>query len=107
MFSQADWTLILGEGALDIVIPSFSPSAHSIFVLGERNLYCLKDNGQIRFMKKLEYNSSCFLPYAAGTVSSLGQTRPSRTPPSPHTPFFLSDVHHEHILVHRRNSLRT
>ncbi|XP_031432807.1 protein PTHB1 [Clupea harengus] len=71
---QADWTLILGEGALDIVIPSFSPSAHSIFVLGERNLYCLKDNGQIRFMKKLEYNSSCFLPYAAvgeGTTNVL------------------------------------
>ncbi|MBE7326239.1 hypothetical protein IEQ44_16550, partial [Nocardioides sp. Y6] len=36
-------------------------------VLGERNLYCLRDNGQIRFMKKLEFNPSCFLPYASGT----------------------------------------
>lgn len=63
---QAEWTLVLGEQALDICVPSVSPSASSIFVLGERNLFCLRDNGQIRFMKKLEYNPSCFLPYASG-----------------------------------------
>uniref|UniRef100_A0AAY4A8U8 Bardet-Biedl syndrome 9 n=1 Tax=Denticeps clupeoides TaxID=299321 RepID=A0AAY4A8U8_9TELE len=71
---QADWTLVLGEQAIDICVPTFSPSACSIFVLGERNLYCLKDNGQIRFMKKLEYNPSCFLPYASiaeGTTNIL------------------------------------
>ncbi|XP_064199426.1 protein PTHB1 isoform X1 [Anguilla rostrata] len=70
---MADWTLVIGEQALDICIPSFSPSA-SIFILGERNLYCLKDNGQIRFMKKLEFNPSCFLPYASvseGTTNTL------------------------------------
>ncbi|KAJ8290864.1 hypothetical protein GJAV_G00018490 [Gymnothorax javanicus] len=69
----ADWTLVIGEQALDICIPSFSPSA-SIFILGERNLFCLKDNGQIRFMKKLEYNPSCFLPYTSvteGTTNTL------------------------------------
>ncbi|KAJ4922901.1 hypothetical protein JOQ06_026192, partial [Pogonophryne albipinna] len=32
-----------------------------------RNLYCLRDNGQIRFMKKLEFNPSCFLPYSSVT----------------------------------------
>ncbi|KAI1885592.1 hypothetical protein AGOR_G00205400 [Albula goreensis] len=71
---MADWTLVIGEQALDICVPSYSPSASSIFVLGERNLYCLKDNGQIRFMKKLEYNPSCFLPYASvteGTTNTL------------------------------------
>nr|XP_015212539.1 PREDICTED: protein PTHB1 isoform X2 [Lepisosteus oculatus] len=70
----ADWTLMIGEQALDICIPSFNHSASTIFVLGERNLYCLKDNGQILFMKKLEYNPSCFLPYASvseGTTNSL------------------------------------
>ncbi|XP_047662137.1 protein PTHB1 isoform X3 [Tachysurus fulvidraco] len=61
----AEWTLVLGEQALDIYVPAVSPSASSIFVLGERNLFCLRDNGQIRFMKKLEYNPSCFLPYAS------------------------------------------
>lgn len=63
---QPDWTFILGEQALDLSVPSFSHSSASIFILGERNLYCLRDNGQIRFMKKLEYNPSCFLPYASG-----------------------------------------
>ncbi|CAK6967824.1 protein PTHB1%2C partial [Scomber scombrus] len=60
-----DWTLVLGEQALDLSIPSFSHSSSSIFVLGERNFYCLRDNGMIRFMKKLEFNPSCFLPYAS------------------------------------------
>ncbi|XP_077432794.1 protein PTHB1 isoform X2 [Vanacampus margaritifer] len=69
-----DWTLVLGEQALDISVPSFSHSSSSIFVLGERNLYCLRDNGQIYFMKKLEFNPSCFLPYASltdGTTNLL------------------------------------
>ncbi|XP_008322019.1 protein PTHB1 [Cynoglossus semilaevis] len=69
-----DWTFILGEQALDLSVPSFSHSSASIFILGERNLYCLRDNGQIRFMKKLEYNPSCFLPYASvmdGTTNLL------------------------------------
>uniref|UniRef100_A0A8C2BZC1 Bardet-Biedl syndrome 9 n=1 Tax=Cyprinus carpio TaxID=7962 RepID=A0A8C2BZC1_CYPCA len=63
----ADWTLVLGEEALDICVPNTSSAMSSIFVLGERNLFCVKDNGQIRFMKKLEFNPSCFLPY--GSVS--------------------------------------
>ncbi|KAJ8354262.1 hypothetical protein SKAU_G00218290, partial [Synaphobranchus kaupii] len=70
---MADWTVVIGEQALDICVPSLSPAV-SIFILGERNLYCLKDNGQIRFMKKLEYNPSCFLPYASvteGTTNTL------------------------------------
>ncbi|CAF93644.1 unnamed protein product [Tetraodon nigroviridis] len=39
-----------------------------------KNLYCLRDNGQIHFMKKLEFNPSCFLPYASvrdGTTNLL------------------------------------
>ncbi|XP_077056310.1 protein PTHB1 isoform X2 [Siphateles boraxobius] len=61
----AEWTLVLGEEALDICVPNTSPLMSSIFVLGERNLFSLKDNGQIRFMKKLEFSPSCFLPYAS------------------------------------------
>ncbi|XP_030226624.1 protein PTHB1 isoform X2 [Gadus morhua] len=68
-----DWTVVLGEAALDLCIPSLSHASSSICVLGERNLYCFRDNGQIRFMKKLEYNPSCFLPYASaeGTINLL------------------------------------
>ncbi|XP_036897057.1 protein PTHB1 isoform X1 [Sturnira hondurensis] len=69
-----DWTLNIGEQALDISIMSFNQSASSVFVLGERNFFCLKDNGQIQFMKKLDYSPSCFLPYCSvseGTVNTL------------------------------------
>lgn len=66
MYPQADWTLVLGEEVVDICVPNTSPTLSSVFVLGERNLFCLKDNGQIRFMKKLEFNPSCFLPYGSG-----------------------------------------
>ncbi|XP_056376403.1 protein PTHB1 isoform X1 [Hyla sarda] len=70
----ADWILNIGEQALDISIVSFNHTSFSIFVLGERNFFCLKENGQIRFMKKLEYSPSCFLPYCSvseGTINSL------------------------------------
>ncbi|XP_032944718.1 protein PTHB1 isoform X3 [Rhinolophus ferrumequinum] len=69
-----DWTLNIGEQALDICIVSFNQSACSVFVLGERNFFCLKDNGQIRFMKKLDCSPSCFLPYCSvseGTINTL------------------------------------
>lgn len=69
-----DWTLNIGEQALDICIMSFNQSASSVFVLGERNFFCLKDNGQIQFMKKLDCSPSCFLPYCSvseGTINTL------------------------------------
>ncbi|XP_062034826.1 protein PTHB1 isoform X1 [Lepus europaeus] len=69
-----DWTLNIGEQALDICIVSFNQTVSSVFVLGERNFFCLKDNGQIRFMKKLDCSPSCFLPYCSvseGTINTL------------------------------------
>ncbi|XP_062969644.1 protein PTHB1 isoform X3 [Cynocephalus volans] len=70
----ADWTLNIGEQAVDVCIVSFNQSAASVFVLGERNFFCLKDNGQMRFMKKLDCSPSCFLPYCSvseGTINTL------------------------------------
>ncbi|KAM7122725.1 protein PTHB1 isoform 6-T6 [Ciconia maguari] len=69
-----DWVLNIGEQALDICVVSFNRAVSSIFVLGERNFFCLKDNGQIRFMKKLDYSPSCFIPYCSvkeGTINTL------------------------------------
>ncbi|KAM6282152.1 protein PTHB1 isoform 2-T3 [Porphyrio hochstetteri] len=69
-----DWVLNIGEQALDICIVSFNQTVSSVFVLGERNFFCLKDNGQIRFMKKLDYSPSCFIPYCSvkeGTINTL------------------------------------
>ncbi|XP_074844228.1 protein PTHB1 isoform X8 [Carettochelys insculpta] len=68
-----DWVLNIGEQALDICVVSFNQTS-SVFVLGERNFFCLKDNGQIRFMKKLDCSPSCFLPYCSvseGTINAL------------------------------------
>ncbi|XP_069469338.1 protein PTHB1 isoform X2 [Ambystoma mexicanum] len=70
----ADWILNIGEQALDICIVSFNQAPTSVFILGERNFFCLKENGQIRFMKKLDYSPSCFLPYCSvseGTINTL------------------------------------
>ena len=39
------------------------------FFAGERSLFCLNDNGSVRFMKKFEYNPSCFIPYNSGMNS--------------------------------------
>ncbi|NWY02205.1 PTHB1 protein, partial [Nothoprocta ornata] len=69
-----DWVLNIGEQALDICVVSFNQAVSSVFVLGERNFFCLKDNGQIRFMKKLDCNPSCFIPYCSvteGTINTL------------------------------------
>ncbi|KAK1186587.1 PTHB1 protein, partial [Pygoscelis papua] len=69
-----DWVLNIGEQALDICVVSFNQAVSSVFVLGERNFFCLKDNGQIRFMKKLDYSPSCFIPYCSvkeGTINTL------------------------------------
>ncbi|KGL73658.1 Protein PTHB1, partial [Tinamus guttatus] len=69
-----DWVLNIGEQALDICVVSFNQAVSSVFVLGERNFFCLKDNGQIRFMKKLDCSPSCFLPYCSvteGTINTL------------------------------------
>ncbi|KAF7247790.1 Protein PTHB1 [Varanus komodoensis] len=68
-FRKVDWVLNIGEQALDICVVSFNQLVSSVFVLGERNFFCLKDNGQIRFIKKLDCSPSCFLPYSvSGTV---------------------------------------
>ncbi|NXT68361.1 PTHB1 protein, partial [Chaetops frenatus] len=69
-----DWILNIGEQALDICVVSFNQGVSSVFVLGERNFFCLKDNGQIQFMKKLDYSPSCFIPYCSvqeGTINTL------------------------------------
>lgn len=29
-------------------------------------MFCLNENGSVRFMKKFEYNPSCFIPYNSG-----------------------------------------
>ena len=67
-----EFTYNLGEAALDIdiVLNSSSTSSCSILVLGERNLYCFSDSCVLRYMKKFDYNPSCFCAYPIISSSS-------------------------------------
>eukprot|EP00794_Sanderia_malayensis_P017473 gene17473-19220_t len=58
-----DWTANIGEHAIDIKFVTFPGSTPLIVVLGEHSVYCLLENGAVHFMKKFDYNPSCFLPY--------------------------------------------
>ncbi|KAG1651572.1 Protein PTHB1 [Nymphon striatum] len=66
-----DWFYNLGEQAVDICVSNFKNSIPSIFVLGERHIFCLKDTGVLRFLIKLDYSPSAFLPYQADADGSV------------------------------------
>ncbi|EDV26341.1 uncharacterized protein TRIADDRAFT_22294 [Trichoplax adhaerens] len=61
----SDWSVNIGECAKEIYMVSFQNAPSSIFVLGERSIFCLRENGNVRFMKKLEYDPSTFYPYGS------------------------------------------
>ncbi|XP_076329618.1 protein PTHB1-like [Tachypleus tridentatus] len=67
----ADWLFSLGEAALDIFVAEFSNAPSTIFVLGERNIFAFKESGILRYMKKVDYNPSCFLPYESSKEDSI------------------------------------
>ncbi|XP_025097943.1 protein PTHB1-like isoform X2 [Pomacea canaliculata] len=72
-----DWCFNIGEQAQDIAVITFPQAPPSILILGERNIFCLTETGNLRYMKKLEYDPSCFLPYASlteGTINYLVAT---------------------------------
>jgi Bardet-Biedl syndrome 9 protein len=59
-----EWSFNLGECALGIqTTQRVRNTPQAILVLGERNLFCLNDNGQLIFMSKFEYNPSSFIVY--------------------------------------------
>ena len=62
---QPDWTLQLGEPVVDIKTIDVEDGPSIIIVLGERNLFCLKDSGTMLFSKNLETPVTCVLPYMA------------------------------------------
>nr|XP_039271914.1 protein PTHB1-like [Styela clava] len=68
---NADWKLNLGEGALDISVINIPNSPSVIMILGERNLFCVHETGQLAYMKKLDYNPSCFYPFIVRESSTV------------------------------------
>ena len=71
-----------------------------VLSLGERSLFCLNENGSVRFMKKFEYNPSCFIPYNSGKkilLNFLLKIVLAKTKPSiiPATKYFS----HKHLTI--------
>ncbi|ESO84549.1 hypothetical protein LOTGIDRAFT_222053 [Lottia gigantea] len=74
----ADWTFSLGEPALDIYVMSGIQTSQQFFVFpGERNIFCLSEGGVLKYMSKMEYDPTCFCPYASlaeGTINYMVAT---------------------------------
>lgn len=64
---QVDWSVNVGEDVVDIRVARFSRSSathtQDIIVLGERTLFCMKEQGAIKQQKRLDYFCSCLNPY--------------------------------------------
>lgn len=64
---EPDWSYNIGEAVLDINAVTLSSFEVGILVLGEKNLYCLKDNCvSLKYAKRLEYKALCFQAYVIG-----------------------------------------
>ncbi|KAH3751560.1 hypothetical protein DPMN_186127, partial [Dreissena polymorpha] len=83
-----DWCFNLGEQALDLSVVTYQTAPPSIVVLGERSLFCLTETGQLRYMKKFDYDVSCFTPYASITEGTINYLLASHT----HTLMIFQDV---------------
>ncbi|XP_012526471.2 protein PTHB1 [Monomorium pharaonis] len=61
---EPDWSYNIGEAVLDIDTVTLSSFEVGILILGEKNLYCLKDNCvTLKYAKRLEYKALCFQAY--------------------------------------------
>jgi Bardet-Biedl syndrome 9 protein len=83
---HAEWRLNLGEHALDIYIGRYSteliPGQIDILVHGEHSLFCVTDQGAIRFQKRLNYDVAASTTYnrdGGTSVRSSKRTKTGRT----------------------------
>jgi Bardet-Biedl syndrome 9 protein len=65
--THAEWRLNMGEHALDIYIGRYSselqPKQVDILVHGEHSLFCVDEQGKIRFQKRLDYDVAASITY--------------------------------------------
>nr|XP_037283061.1 protein PTHB1-like [Rhipicephalus microplus] len=67
----ADWSVSIGEEAIDIKVANFSNCPSLILVLGEHTLFAFKPSGELHFLKVLDFTAACFFPYPSSTEGSL------------------------------------
>ena len=63
----------MGENAIDIDV--YSPMSWGpacIVVLGERSVFCCRDNGTLQWMIKLDYSPSCLHIYHVSAAKEGG-----------------------------------
>ncbi|XP_046143779.1 protein PTHB1 [Osmia bicornis bicornis] len=61
---EPDWSFNVGEPVRGIEVVTLTSFEIGIVVLGEKHLYCLKDNcAAIKYAKRLEYRPLCFRAY--------------------------------------------
>ncbi|XP_042217578.1 protein PTHB1-like isoform X2 [Homarus americanus] len=58
-----EWTQQLGEPALDLCVLSPPEGPTSLLVLTHHAVFCFKESGVLKFVKKLEFNPSSFLAF--------------------------------------------
>lgn len=58
-----EWSRQLNGEALDIIVLCPQEGPTNILVLTFRAIYCYKETGVLRFVKKLEFNPSCFMAF--------------------------------------------
>lgn len=61
--SQPDWSLDLGDAAVQLIYIAPEDDVGFLFVLGERSVFAVRENGVPVFMKRLELAPSCLWPY--------------------------------------------
>ncbi|WIA34315.1 hypothetical protein OEZ86_012654 [Tetradesmus obliquus] len=72
---QADWTVVLGEAALDIRTGRITANTRAdapadILVLAEHTFFVLNLRGQLLLQRRLDYHPACCWPFPAGPDSS-------------------------------------
>lgn len=67
----SEWSLNIGESALDISCVAHSASEVDILVLGEHNLFCLRDHGTLKYMRRFEFHPRCFHAYRTASEGLL------------------------------------
>merc|ERR1719506_3178113 len=64
---QVDWSTNLGEHARNLVVMRYSrtlaPNKHELVVIGEHSIFCLKENGAIKSMKRVDSQMQCATAY--------------------------------------------
>ena len=63
MHFQPEWSVDLGEESVDIKTSVQEEGPSLLLILGERNVYCFRDDGRRVFSKKLDHAFSVIHPY--------------------------------------------